>query len=73
MSDPNGPIDNKILSDAVSEIKDMAKEGAAHPSTKPVIIGGAVGAIAAGLLPVITWPIGLIAGAGFMLYKRIRP
>jgi hypothetical protein len=73
MSDPNGPIDNKILSDAVSEIKDMAKEGAAHPSTKPVIIGGAVGALAAGLLPVITWPIGLIAGAGFMLYKRIRP
>ena len=73
MSDPNGPIDNKILSDAVSEIKDMAKEGAGHPSTKPVIIGGALGAVAAGLLPVVTWPIGLIAGAGFMLYKRIRP
>ena len=73
MPDPNKPIDNKILSDAVDEIKSMAKEGAAHPSTKPVVIGGAVGALAAGLLPVVSWPIGLIAGAGFMLYKRIRP
>ena len=73
MPDPNKPIDNKILSDAVEEIKSMAKDGAAHPSTKPVVIGGAVGALAAGLLPVVTWPIGLIAGAGFMLYKRIRP
>jgi len=75
MPDPNeqGPIDNQILTDAVAEIKAMAKEGAAHPSTKPVVIGGAVGAVAAGLLPVIGWPLGLLAGAGFMLYKRIRP
>ena len=51
----------------------MAKEGAAHPSTKPVLVGGAVGAVAGMLLPVVTWPIGLVAGAGFMLYKRIRP
>ena len=73
MNDPNKPIDSRILADAVEEVKAMAKEGAAHPSTKPVVIGGAVGALAAGLLPVVTWPIGLIAGAGFMLYKRIRP
>jgi hypothetical protein len=73
MNDPNKPIDNRILVDAVEEVKAMAKEGAAHPSTKPVVIGGAVGALAAGLLPVVTWPIGLLAGAGFMLYKRIRP
>jgi len=70
---PNEPIDNKILTDAVSEIKAMGKEGLAHPSTKPVVVGGAVGALAAGLLPVVSWPIGLVAGAGFMLYKRIRP
>ncbi|MBN9507186.1 MAG: hypothetical protein J0I69_14310 [Altererythrobacter sp.] len=70
---PNKPIDDKILTDAVNEVKDMAKEGLAHPSSKPVIIGGALGAVAAGLLPVVTWPIGLVAGAGFMLYKRIRP
>ena len=73
MSDPNGPIDNKILVDAVAEIKDMAKEGAAHPSTKPVVIGGAVGAVAGVILFNGVWPLTLLAGAGFMLYKRIRP
>ena len=70
---PNEPIDKRILVDAVDEIKAMGKEGLNHPSSKPVIAGAAVGAVAAGLLPVVTWPIGLIAGAGFMLYKRIRP
>jgi hypothetical protein len=70
---PNEPIDNKILSDAVDEIKAMGRQGLAHPSTKPVVAGAAVGVVAAALLPVVTWPIGLIAGAGFMLYKRIRP
>jgi len=70
---PNEPIDNKILADAVHEIKAMGKDGLAHPSAKPVIAGAAVGAVAAAILPVVTWPIGLIAGAGFMLYKRIRP
>jgi len=73
MPDPNEPIDNTVLSDAVAEVKAMGKQGAAHPSTKPVLVGAAVGAVAAGLLPVVTWPLGLLAGAGFMLYKRIRP
>jgi hypothetical protein len=73
MSDPNKPVDSRILVDAVDEMKAMGKEGMAHPSTKPVLVGAAVGMVAAGLLPVITWPIGLLAGAGFMLYKRIRP
>jgi hypothetical protein len=73
MTDPNKPIDNTILVDAVAEVKDMAKEGAAHPSTKPVLVGAAVGAVAGALLPIVSWPIGLLAGAGFMLYKRIRP
>ena len=66
-------VDRYILKDAVNEAKDMGREGMNHPSTKPVLIGGAVGAIAAGVLPVVTWPIGLVAGAGYMLYKRIRP
>ena len=74
---PNNPIDDKLLSDAASEIKAMAKEGAAHPSTKPVIVGGVVGAVAglvAGtVLPLVSWPLGLVAGAGYMLYKRLRP
>jgi hypothetical protein len=73
VSDPEKPIDSRILADAVEEIKEMGKEGLAHPSSKPVLAGAAVGAVAAGLLPIVTWPIGLIAGAGFMLYKRIRP
>jgi len=73
MADDKEPIDNRILADALDEVKAMGKEGLGHPSTKPVLAGAAVGAVAAGLLPVVTWPIGLIAGAGFMLYKRIRP
>jgi len=51
----------------------MAKEGAAHPSTKPVLIGAGAGAVAGALLPVVTWPVGLLAGAGFMPHKRLRP
>ena len=62
-----------LLGDAGEEIKSMAKEGLHHPSTKPVLIGGAVGAVAGAVLPVVSWPIGLLAGAGFMLYKRLRP
>ncbi len=73
MADPNEPIDNKILRDALDEMKEMGKDGLAHPSSKPVLAGAAIGAVAAAILPVVTWPIGLIAGAGFMLYKRIRP
>jgi hypothetical protein len=51
----------------------MGKQGMAHPSTKPVLTGAAVGAVAAAVLPLVTWPVGLVAGAGFMLYKRLRP
>ncbi|APE28654.1 hypothetical protein [Aurantiacibacter gangjinensis] len=73
MTDPEKPIDNRILADAVDEAKDMGREGLSHPSTKPVLTGAAIGAIAGGVLPVVTWPVGLIAGAGYMLYKRVRP
>jgi len=73
MPDANEPRGGDLLSDAANEIKEMAREGAAHPSTKPVLIGAGVGAVAAAVLPVVTWPIGLLAGAGFMLYKRLRP
>ena len=73
MPDPNKPIDDKLFSDAAAEIKAMAKQGAAHPSTKPVLVGAGVGAVAGWILPVVGPIIGGIAGAGFMLYKRIRP
>ena len=62
-----------LIEDAKDEIVGMAKQGLAHPSTKPVLIGGAVGAIAGALLPVVTLPMGLIAGAAVVLYKRLRP
>ena len=71
MNDPHEEPD--LVDDMREEIVGMAKEGMHHPSTKPVLIGAAVGAVAAGVLPVISWPVGLIAGAGLMLYKRVRP
>jgi hypothetical protein len=71
MTEPHDEPD--LVDDMREEIMGMAKEGMHHPSTKPVLIGAAVGAVAAGVLPVITWPIGLLAGAGIMLYKRVRP
>ena len=73
MTEPNEPEKrDDLLSEAGDEIKGMAKQGMAHPATKPVLTGAAVGALAGALLPVVSWPIGLVAGAGFMLYKRLR-
>ena len=60
------------VEDAKTEITGMAKEGMHHPSTKPVLTGAAIGAVAGLVLPVISWPIGLAAGAGFALYQRIK-
>ncbi|MDP3907112.1 hypothetical protein [Novosphingobium sp.] len=71
MNDPKRGDD--LIDNAREEIVGMAKQGMAHPSTKPVLTGAAVGAVAGALLPVVSWPLGLIAGAGFMLYKRLRP
>lgn len=70
MSNPNDKPD--LVDDVREEIKGMAKEGMQHPSTKPVLTGAAVGAVAGAILPVVSWPVGLVAGAGFMLYKRLR-
>lgn len=55
-----------------TEISGMAKEGINHPSTKPVLTGAAIGAVAAFVLPVVTWPVGLVAGAAFALYQRVK-
>ena len=65
--------EHHLIDDAREEIVGMAKEGLHHPSTKPVLTGAAVGAVAGAVLPIVSWPLGLIAGAGFMLYKRLRP
>ena len=53
---------NNLIEAAKTEISGMAKEGMAHPSTRPVLIGMGVGAVAGALLPVVSLPLGLIAG-----------
>ncbi|WP_394270660.1 hypothetical protein [Qipengyuania sp.] len=65
--------DHDLLPDAKHEVQGMLKGGLAHPSTKPVLTGAAIGVVVAAVLPVVTWPLGLAAGAGFALYKRLRP
>ncbi len=64
---------NDLIEAAREEIVGMAKEGMAHPSTKPVLTGAAIGAVAGVVLPFVSIPVGLVAGAGIMLYKRLRP
>lgn len=61
-----------LLDDAKTELSAMGKQGMAHPSTKPVIAGAAIGALAGALLPVVTLPLGLVAGAGYAFYNRIK-
>ena len=75
MTDPNLPPPQRddLIAQAGDELKGMAKEGMHHPSTKPVLIGAGVGAVAGWILPVIGPIIGGVAGAGIMLYKRLRP
>ena len=70
MNDPKGTQD--WVEDVKTEVSGMAKEGINHPSTAPVLTGAAVGALAGAILPVVSWPIGLLAGAGYMLYTRIK-
>jgi len=67
MSEPNDLVEK-----AKAEISDMAKGGLGHPSTKPVLTGAAIGAVAGALLPVVSLPIGLAAGAGIAFWNRIR-
>ena len=60
------------VADVKNEVTGMAKEGMHHPSTKPVLAGAAIGAVAGVLLPVISLPVGLLAGAGIALYNRVK-
>ncbi len=71
--DPRDPKrENEWVDNAKAEISGMAKQGLDHPSTKPVLAGAAIGAVAGILLPVVTLPIGLLAGAGFAFFNRIK-
>ena len=71
MTEPNDQ-DPNYLGRATEEIKGIGREGLSHPSTKPVLGGAALGAVAGLLLPVLTIPIGLIGGAGIALWLRIK-
>jgi hypothetical protein len=74
MTDPNAPKDNgDFITDARLELAGMLQDGLKHPSTKPILAWGAIGAVAAAVLPFVTIPMGLAAGAGYKFYKRVRP
>lgn len=60
------------VEDVKAEVSGMAKEGMHHPSTKPVLAGAAIGGVAAALLPFVTLPVGILAGAGIALYNRVK-
>jgi hypothetical protein len=71
--EPGGPNrGNDWVEDAKSEISGMAKQGLDHPSTKPVLAGAAIGALAGALLPVVSLPLGAVVGAGFAFWNRIK-
>jgi len=71
MTDPKDSNPN-YFGRATDEVKAMGKEGLAHPSTKTVLAGAAVGAIAGLLLPVLSIGVGVIGGAGIALWQRIK-
>ena len=70
--DNRDPRGNDWVEDAKAEVSGMAKGGMDHPSTKPVLAGAAIGALAGALLPVISLPVGAVVGAGFAFYNRIK-
>ena len=70
MTQPNDQ-DPNYFGRATDEIKGIGREGLSHPSTKPVLAGAAIGAVAA-ILPIITLPIGIIGGAAIALWLRIK-
>ena len=71
MNDPRET--GSFVRDARQELAGMLHDGLAHPSTKPVLVWGAAGAVAGALLPFVTLGLGLAAGAGYKFYKRVRP
>ncbi len=66
------PEEPTLVEVTIEEVKAMGKQGMAHPSTRPVLTGGAVGAVVGAVLPVVSWPLGLLAGAAIVLYSRVK-
>lgn len=72
MNDSDPHDTQNWVEDVKTEVSGMAKEGINHPSSKPVMTGAAIGAVAGALLPIVSWPVGLLAGIGFALYRRVK-
>jgi hypothetical protein len=66
------PEEPTLVELTIEEVKAMGRQGMDHPSTRPVLTGGAIGAVAGALLPVVSWPVGLLAGAAIALYGRVK-
>jgi len=66
------PEEPTLVELSIEEVKAMGKQGMAHPSTRPVLIGGAVGAAVGALLDAMSWPVGLFGGALIALLMRVK-
>ena len=66
------PEEPTLVELTIEEIKAMGKQGLAHPSTRPVLIGGGIGAAIGLVLDAISWPVGLFIGAAIALLMRVR-
>ena len=66
------PEEPTLVEISIEEVKAMGKQGMGHPSTRPVLTGGAVGAVIGAVLPVVSSPVGLLAGAAVALYTRVK-
>ncbi|MDZ3831455.1 MAG: hypothetical protein U0S50_06525 [Sphingopyxis sp.] len=71
MARPN-PEEPTLFERSIEEAKAMGRQGMDHPSTRPVLTGGVVGAIAGAILPVVSWPVGLFAGAVVALVMQVK-
>lgn len=71
MARPN-PEEPTQFERTIELAKAIGRQGLAHPSTRPVLLGGVVGGIVAAVLPVISWPFGIIAGAIIVLVSQVK-
>jgi hypothetical protein len=62
----------QLIAIAKTEISEMAKQGFDHPSSKPVLVGAAIGTAAGFLVLHGAWFLGLLAGAAVALYLQIK-
>lgn len=66
------PEESNVFDDVNDEVIGIAKGGVKHPGTKPVLTGAAAGTVAGAVLPVVRWPVGLLAGLGIAIYCRVK-